>query len=252
MADVRRRPGRGMLAATVVAFAILISLGTWQVYRLQWKEALIAGIEARRHAAPLPIAELARQAAAGRDVDYVPVTLSGVFDNAHEQYFFATDDGKVGYYVYTPLDLADGRTVFVNRGFVPEDLRDPARRAEGQPAGAVTVTGLARARLSGKPSWVVPGNEPGKSLYFWKDLDAMAANAAVPSERLVPFFVDADATPNPGGWPKGGVTQIDLPNNHLNYALTWYGLAAALVVISVLAFRRKATDRAGSRKRSGR
>ena len=86
----------------------------------------------------------------------------------------------------------------------------------------------------------MPDNEPGKQLYFWKDLEEMAAQAAIPTEKLVPFFLDADAAPNPGGWPKGGVTQINLPNNHLSYAVTWYGLAAVLLVVSVLAFRRKA------------
>lgn len=240
MADTHRRPGVGLLLAVGIALVILLSLGTWQLYRLQWKEHLIAEIEARRHAAPASLADMERRTKTGADIDYVPITVSGTFDHAHEQYFFATDEGEVGYYVYTPLALGGGRTVFVNRGFVPDVLKDPAKRAEGQVAAPVTVTGLARARLEGKPSWIVPENEPSRQLYFWKDLDAMAASAAVAKEKLVPFFIDADATPNPGGWPKGGVTQLDLPNNHLSYAFTWYGLAAVLVVVSVLAFRRKA------------
>lgn len=240
MAELSRRPGLGLLVAVGIALAILLSLGTWQLYRLQWKEHLIAEIEARRHAAPAALAEVEQRANTGADIDYLPVTASGTFEHAHEQYFFATDDGEVGYHVYAPLALADGRTVFVNRGFVPEALKDPAKRAEGQVAGIVTIKGLARTRLDGKPSWVVPDNEPAGHLYFWKDLDAMAASAAVPRDKLVPFFIDADAAPNPGGWPKGGVTQLDLPNNHLSYVFTWYGLAAVLVVVSALAFRRKA------------
>lgn len=240
MAELSRRPGAGLLVAAGVALAILLSLGTWQLYRLQWKEHLIAEIAARRHAAPAALAEVEQKANTGADIDYHPVTASGSFEHAHEQYFFATDDGEVGYHVYTPLALADGRTVFVNRGFVPEALKDPAKRAEGQVARIVTIKGLARTRLDGKPSWVVPDNEPARHLYFWKDLDAMAASAAVPRDKLVPFFIDADAAPNPGGWPKGGVTQLDLPNNHLSYVFTWYGLAAVLVVVSALVFRRKA------------
>jgi len=236
----RRRPGPALIAAMLVALAILLSLGTWQLYRLQWKEALVAEIAARQKAAPASLADVERMAAHGTEIDYLPATVAGSFDHAHEQYFFATDDGKVGYHVYTPLRLDDGRSVFVNRGFVPEPLKDPSGRAEGQVAGAATITGLARARLDAKPSWVVPENEPQKKLYFWKDLHAMAAEASIPPDRLVPFFIDAGAAANPGGWPKGGVTQLDLPNNHLSYALTWYGLAAVLVVVSVLAFRRKA------------
>jgi surfeit locus 1 family protein len=240
VAELGRRAGPGLIVAIGVVLVILASLGTWQIYRLQWKEHLLAEIEARRHAPPATLAEVEEKAKAGTDIDYLPVRVSGSFEHAHEQYFFATNEGDVGYHVYTPLVLADGRIVFVNRGFVPEALKDPAKRAEGQAIGTATVTGLARARLDAKPSWAVPDNEPAKQLYFWKDLEAMAANVAVPQGKLVPFFVDADATPNPGGWPRGGVTQLDLPNNHLSYAFTWYGLAAVLLVVSVLAFRRKA------------
>lgn len=238
MAD-RARPGAGLLVAVGIALVILLSLGTWQLYRLQWKEHLLAEIEARGHAAPAALSDVEKQVSAGADIDYLPATVSGAFDHGQEQYFFATDEGDVGYFVYTPLTLADGRTVFVNRGFVPDALKDPAKRSTGQVTSTVTISGLARAKLTEKPSWVVPQNEPAKQLYFWKDLDAMAANARVPKEKLLPFFIDADATPNPGGWPKGGVTQLDLPNNHLSYAFTWYGLAAVLLVVSVLAFRRK-------------
>jgi surfeit locus 1 family protein len=240
VAELGRRAGPGLIVAIGVVLVILLSLGTWQLYRLQWKEHLLAEIEARRHAPPATLAEVEEKAKAGTDVDYLPVTVSGSFEHAHEQYFFATNEGDVGYHVYTPLVIADGRIVFVNRGFVPEALKDPARRTQGQTVGTATMTGLARARLDAKPSWAVPDNEPAKQLYFWKDLEAMAANVAVPQGKLVPFFVDADATPNPGGWPRGGVTQLDLPNNHLSYAFTWYGLAAVLLVVSVLAFRRKA------------
>lgn len=238
MAEISRRPGPVLIATVAIALAILLSLGTWQVLRLQWKEDLLARMEARLTTAPVSHADIEKEAATS-DIDYAPVTLSGRFDNAQEQYFFATNEGRVGYYVYTPLILADGRSVFVNRGFVPIELMQPATRKAGQIEGDVTITGLARAKLPGKPSWAVPENEPAKRLFFWKDLDAMAANAAIPPDRILPFFVDAGEAPNPGGWPRGGVTQLDLPNNHLSYALTWYGLAVVLVVVSVLAFRRK-------------
>ena len=100
--------------------------------------------------------------------------------------------------------------------------------------GEVTVKGLARNPLATKPSSIVPDNDPAKNIFFWKDLDAMAASAGLPRRATVlPFFIDADATPNPGGLPIGGVTTIDLPNNHLQYALTWYGLAAALAVVTL-------------------
>ena len=239
MADAVRRPGWGTIAAILIALIILLSLGTWQVFRLERKEALLAEINTRSTATPIALPDVEAREKSGADIDYVRMTATGHFEYAHEQYFFATDDGDVGYHVYTPLILPDGRALFVNRGFVPEALKDPAKRQPGQVAGEVTINGLARTKLTEKPSWVVPDNEAYKQLYFWKDLDEMAAQAAVPSGKLVPFFLDADATPNPGGRPKGGVTQIDLPNNHLSYAVTWYGLAVVLLVVSILAFRRK-------------
>lgn len=91
-----------------------------------------------------------------------------------------------------------------------------------------------------KPSSLVPDNDIAKNIFYWKDLDAMAGAARIPTDRVVSFFVDADASANPGGLPIGGVTQFDLPNNHLQYALTWYGLAVALVAVSgVYLYRRR-------------
>jgi surfeit locus 1 family protein len=236
-----KRPGRRIatLLALAAAFLILIGLGTWQVERLSWKEGLIAEIEARRTAPPISAVQAAADVAGGIDVDYRAISVTGRYDHAHERYFLATSDGAPGFYVYTPLDLADGHIVLVNRGFVPEELRDPAKRAQGQVAGEVTIAGLARAKLAQKPSFIVPENEPAKNLFFWKDLDQMAASAGLDGSKVLPFLVDAGPAPNPGGYPIGGVTQIDLPNNHLSYAVTWYGLAAALLVIAAMAARRK-------------
>lgn len=216
---------------TLAALAILLALGTWQVQRLAWKEGLIANIERRVASDPLPLAEVEKEFAATGDVDYQPVRVEGTFRHAAEQFFFATHEGASGWFVYTPLALADGRAVFVNRGFVPYDRKDASTRAEGQVAGSVTVTGLTRNPLAEKPSFIVPDNEPEKNVYYWKDMTAMAQAATVPADRLVPFFIDADASPNPGGLPRGGVTLVDLPNSHLQYAITWYGLALALVAV---------------------
>jgi len=213
----------------LVGLVVLLGLGTWQVERLQWKEALLATIEQRTHAAPEPLADIEKRFAQTGDVDYWPVTATGSFLHSGERHFFATHEGEAGYFVYTPLRLADGRFVFVNRGFVPDHLKDPVKRPQGQVEGEVTVNGLARNPLSEKPSSLVPDNEPAKNLFFWKDRDMMAATAGLPAGAVVlPFFIDADKTPNPGGLPVGGVTIVDLPNNHLQYVVTWYGLAAAL------------------------
>ncbi len=220
--------------AAAVVFAILVGLGTWQVQRLSWKEGLIAEIDARIASQPVALDDIGRRFATSGDVDYYPVSATGTFEHDGEQFFFATHDGQTGYFVYTPLRLIDGRAILVNRGFVPYDRKDPALRQEGEVAGQVTIDGLARNPLAAKPSWIVPDNDPVANVFYWKDRDAMAANAGLDPDKLVPFFIDADSAPNPGGLPVGGVTIVSLPNNHLQYVLTWYGLAAALAGVFIV------------------
>lgn len=241
MAEVQA--GRLKVVATLlllaVTLAVLLSLGTWQVQRLHWKEALIADIAERTTSAPADLQAMETLVTSGGDVDYRRMSASGRFLHDKERHFFATFGGRTGFYVYTPLELADGRYLLVNRGFIPYDNKAPETRSEGQVQGDVTVTGLARVRLSEKPSSIVPDNDLAKNIFYWKDMDAMVATAGLPADRVLPFFLDADATPVTGGLPQGGVTQIDLPNSHLEYAVTWYGLAAALVAVSLTVFLRR-------------
>ena len=223
----------------LIALAILISLGTWQVERLHWKEGLLADIAERQVAAPVPLADIEAMAAASGDIEYRKVTATGRYVNNKERHFFATWRGQTGYYIYTPLELADGRALFVNRGFVPFENKEPEMRMQGQLTDQQTVTGLARQKLPGKPSWVVPDNDVAKNIFYWKDLDVMAESVGLDKARVIPFFVDADSTPNPAGLPIGGVTQVDLPNDHLQYAFTWYGLAAVLIIVVAISWFRK-------------
>ncbi|SCW31607.1 surfeit locus 1 family protein [Rhizobium mongolense subsp. loessense] len=224
--------------AVLIALAVLVSLGTWQMERLHWKEGLIADIAQRRASAPVSLADIERMLASGDDIEYRPVTTTGRYVNNKERHFFATWRGQTGYYIYTPLELAGGHYLFVNRGFVPFENKEPEMRMQGQLTGEQTVTGLARNKLPGKPSWLVPDNDVAKNIFYWKDLDVMAASTGLNKASVLPFFVDADSAPNPKGLPIGGVTDVDLPNNHLQYAFTWYGLAAVLVVIVAISWYR--------------
>lgn len=240
----RRRGWRFWLVLVFVpvALAILLTLGTWQVNRLYWKETLLAQIEARRNAPPADVAAIEGAVSAGDDIDYRHAQVSGTFLHDKERHFLATFLGQSGFYVYTPLRLTDGRFLFVNRGFVPYDRKLPESRPDSQPTGEQAITGLARARLMEKPSSLVPDNDEAANIFYWKDLDRMAASVGLEAGQVLPFFLDADATPNAGGLPKGGVTQIDLPNNHLQYAITWYGLAFALVAVTIAGFFRRRSD----------
>ena len=222
-----------------IALAILVSLGTWQVKRLYWKEALLASIDERSHADPADVAGIEAALAAGEPIDYRAARASGRFLGDKERHFFATFEGQSGFYLYTPLELGDGRYLFVNRGFVPYDRKEASTRPQSLVAGDQVITGLARARLSEKPSFMVPENDEAGNIFYWKDLDRMAATVGLPADKVLPFFLDADAAPVPGGLPLGGVTVIDLPNSHLQYAITWYGLALALLGVSIFAWIRR-------------
>ncbi len=227
------------LAISMVALAALLALGTWQINRLHWKEDLIATINERVASEPRPLSDVQMRLRSSGDVDYWPVEVEGEFHHEGERHFFATHRGQSGYYVYTPMELVDGRFILVNRGFVPFEQKDQATRVQGQVEGRQTVVGLARNKLVEKPSVIVPDNDPAKNVFYWKDLDVMAQTSGVgAASDYVEFFVDANEAPNPGGLPVGGVTIIDMPNNHLQYAITWYGLAVALAgVLGAWAWR---------------
>ena len=232
-------PARGLILLTVLstaALAVLIGLGLWQLQRLQWKEGLIAEIEARVNAEPVSLKEAVARANAGEDVSYLRVRAEGKFDNTKERYFFTVSDGTPGWHVITPLETPDGETVLVDRGFVPDALREPAARPQGELGDAVTVTALARPPET--QGLFVPDNEVERNRWFWRDLNAMTRSMfGDGAKNVAPFFLEGEKSEIPGGWPRGGETRLDLPNNHLQYAITWFLLALCLVVIYVIYVR---------------
>lgn len=216
---------------TVIAFAILCGLGLWQLQRLEWKQAIIASMQERMTgpAAPLP-PDAVWPALASAGNEYRRYTVSGTFDHAKETYIFrASGKGQLGpvYHVITPLKRADGSTVLINRGFVPDNLRDPARRMAGQIAGTVTISGFLR--LTETRNMFTPADSPAKRIWYTRDPQAIIHQLKL--NRAAPFLLDASEAPNPGGWPKGGVTSVKIPNNHLSYAWTWFGLAGVLLAV---------------------
>ena len=217
---------------TLAGLAVLIGLGTWQMSRKAWKEELLSRIAARVKADPMPLSEVLRRWHGTGDVEYLHVRLSGRFLHADERHVFAVDDRLgPGFHVYTPLVTPETQLVLVNRGFVPMALKDSSGRSAGQVTGEVALTGLVRRPIP-RGSFV-PASEPERNMFYWPDYPSMLGSAREAGKgglAPVPFFVDTDAEPaNAGGFPRGGVTRLVLPNRHLEYALTWYGLALTLI-----------------------
>ncbi len=244
----------GLLFPTLMTLAVLpvlLGLGTWQWQRKAWKEDLIAKIETRRSAEPVSYTAALSQYVQKGEADYVRVRLTGTFDHTEERHLYAPQSNGQGWHVYTLFKPEGGQLpLFVNRGWVPEALKDPAKRTDGQIAGPVTVTGLARAQQV--TGLFTPDNDLTGNRWYSRNLDAMRWGARgeprpdqLETMRLVPyapFSLDAEVEPaNPGGWPKGGTTEIRLSNSHLQYVVTWYGLALTLIGVFI-AFARQRLD----------
>ena len=212
--------------------AMLIGLGIWQIERLHDKEALIASVAAGMRAPPLALAEALRSGP--QSAEWHHVRVDGRFLHDKEAYLFAQGPlGAVGVQIVTPLVQSDGTTVLINRGFVPQALKDPDTRIEGQVTGDVALNGVLR--LSQGPGMFTPAPDAKARLWFVKNIPEIAAALGVAVQDAI--IIEADATPNPGGWPLGGQTVLDFPNNHLQYALTWFGLALALIGVYLLYHR---------------
>lgn len=217
------RAKRGLLAALLAAAAaIFVALGVWQVERRAWKLNLIAAVDRRVHAAPQPAPGPAAWPGFSAEAEaYTRVQAFGTFLNDRETLVQAVTDLGPGFWLLVPLRTDEGWTVLVNRGFMPPDHVGPETRKESLPAGHATVTGLLRTPEPGGA--FLRSNDPQGNRWFSRDVAAIAAARALGS--VAPYFIDADATPNPGGFPIGGLTVVAFRNSHLVYAFTWFGLA---------------------------
>lgn len=202
---------------------MLVSLGVWQLHRLAWKRDLIERVEGRVHAPPVaaPGPERWLQVDAANS-EYLHVVVQGRYRHDGETLVQAVTERGGGYWVLTPFETVDGFVVLINRGFVPPTHRDPATRAKGQVEGVTTVTGLVRMSEAGGA--YLRTNEPAADRWYSRDVAAIAEARGLTD--VAPYFIDADANEALGAdAPVGGLTVIHFNNNHLQYALTWFGLA---------------------------
>ena len=218
------RPLVGMTITCAILFVILCGLGAWQLERLQWKLALIATVNGHMKAQPATLAQITAMPA--DEAQYRHVTLHGRLDNAKEAYVFTTDaSGTPVYHVLTPFLTDDGKTLMVDRGAVPKEKLDPVTRPAGNSAGENEMTGVWR--VPDAPGLFTPPPDLAHRIWYARDLAGIAkADQVTLSDSAV---IEADARPNPGGWPKGGQTVVSFRNEHLSYAITWFGLAIMLL-----------------------
>jgi surfeit locus 1 family protein len=144
----------------------------------------------------------------------------------------AVTDYGAGFWVLTPLKTDAGWTVLVNRGFVPPERRTAATLG---PTGPVTLIGLLR--ITEPKGGFLRSNDPAANRWYSRDVAVIARARRL--SQVAPYFIDADATPNSGGYPIGGLTVVAFPNSHLSYALTWFTMAILSVVGLVLLLRRE-------------
>ena len=220
---------RFLILLYLFGFVLFTSLGIWQVERRAWKLDLIGRVEARIHAAPVTVPERFD----ALEDEYRRVRVAGSFLPVRDTLVDALTERGAGFWVLTPLQTG-GSVILVNRGYVPANRKTSYAR----PAGPVVITGLMRQ--SEPQGRFLRSNSPKDDRWYSRDVAAIAQRRGLPS--VAPYFIDADASPNPGGYPVGGMTVVGFRNMHLVYALTWFGLAAMCAAGLVMVRRLKASD----------
>lgn len=223
------RPFLWLTVATLPAMLVLVALGTWQLGRLQWKNDLIDRFEARIAAPPMVVPA---SSAAIEPFEFRQLDLKGSF--LHDKEIFLTGrtyEGNAGFHVVTPFELADGRVILINRGWVSESYKDPAKRVFSQIDGPTTVTGILRKPR--EKGYFVPENEPAKGFWFTLVPAEINIHLGLSLVAIDNFYADAIRTSEVVTLPIAAKTKLNLRNAHLSYALTWYGIALALISVYV-------------------
>jgi surfeit locus 1 family protein len=224
------RMRRGLLLPCVAAltgFAMLIGLGTWQINRKAWKEALIDTLNARAADAPIALPPPSEWFGMSADnSEFIRVRLRAEFRGGGDALVFSAgsalrDDAKAGgYFVFSPARLPDGRQIVVNRGFVP---------GRSYPAASGVQEIVGALRWPETPSSFVSAHDAAGEVWTVRDPQAMAALKGW--GEVPPFYIEQEAPVPPGGLPHPSALTPHLRNEHLQYAITWYGLAAVLAVM---------------------
>ena len=226
MSGPSRRFPIGLTIASVIGIAILIGLGVWQVKRLHWKEALLAKIAALEAAAPIPVGQALAGGVASTELDFVRVTASCPdIETTPYLKLYAVRE-VAGFRLITPCGLSSGpyKTILVDRGFVAQDQVQSLKAGQGRKLDQPIVGVLRKGDVR---NFLTPENMPAQGLWYWRDVPAMAASLGVTD--AAPTFLMLERPAPLGFGPTPAPIPADIPNNHLQYALTWFGLALSLL-----------------------
>lgn len=224
------RPRLWPTVFTIPAVLLMLGLGTWQLQRLAWKTEIITQFDERVAAeAVSPPAEIGDI----NDWRFRRVAASGVFLNDKELHLIGKAyNGTAGFHVITPFLTADGLTIFVNRGWVPSDRRRAADRPQTLIEGETKIEGLVRE--TGVKGRFVPDNEPQNDIWFTINPEPMAEHLDL-AGPIASYSIDVlRDSPRPTRLPFGAKDTIEVRNEHLQYAITWFSLALTLIVVYVL------------------
>ena len=218
----------------IAAFGTCLALGTWQVERLEWKQGIIAALATAN--ADTTLTALPADEVELKSLQFRKITLKGTWRSDHEFHLAPRYwQDKFGYAIITPFTLADGRTVMVNRGWVPAKKKDASTRPETAVKGRATINGLVR--VGAERNYMSPPNQPEKNIWFGRDVAAMADAAKI--KNTIPAMVDIVGEQDAKNLPVPSDGTIRLKNDHLSYILTWYGIALGILVIFVVYHRKK-------------
>ena len=208
----------------ILFVTIFCALGTWQLYRLQWKLELISEITYGLNSSPIEYSTLIKK-------NYQRVTTKGKFDYDKQIYLYSlNDNGKPGYDVITPFRTNRNENVLINRGWIVKELKDnPSINLKNE--SEKKIIGLLREIY--KPNMFKPDNDLKNNIWFSINLEDLKKATGVQFNNFVIFLED-----NQSKTPLPKKISIDVPNNHLKYAITWYAISIS-IIFYYLYFRRK-------------
>jgi cytochrome oxidase assembly protein ShyY1 len=247
MTEAAGKRSLGFGIFTLVMVALFTGLGVWQLQRRVEKHALIAALDARLAAAPVPLPLAAEWSKLTPDHDeFRRVSFTAIYEKRLDAMVYSSgsairpDISGPGTWAFIPARLPSGETVAINAGFVPNTMQDRdvqdravARLITGEP---VEMTGYIR--FPEAPGIFTPDVEHAKRLWFARDHVAMAQ--AFGWNKVAPFYIDLESPVPPSGIPKPGPLQVQLRDEHMQYAITWFTLAFAVVIAFGVWWRRKA------------